>query len=110
MIISHKYKYIWFRGWKVGGTSVESALVSHAIKTDIVAHGESGRHDVRWGSPYPRPQIIKEKVDKDIWDNYLKIVVIRNPWDVMVSSFWYQTNPSEKYQGILWQAHDRLAY
>ena len=100
MIISHKHKFIYSKSIKTAGTSVQIALAKQCGEQDIVS-GVGGldgklklaRNDVGYG-PHTIPRNIRGQVGKEIWDSYLKIINVRNPWDVMVS--WYHWNHESK--------------
>lgn len=78
MIISHKHKFIFFKPWKVGGNSVEHNLSNQCGKWDIVDTNHTNPGDVI--------NLIGEKK----YNKYFKFTITRNPWDRMVSYFWWQ--------------------
>jgi hypothetical protein len=78
MIISHKHKFIFFKPWKVGGNSVEYNLAKHCGKKDVINTNHTNPNDVI--------KLIGEKK----YNKYFKFTVTRNPWDRMVSYFWWQ--------------------
>ena len=39
---------------------------------------------------------IKSNVSKEIWDNYFKFVVVRNPFDQIMSAFHWHNKSKEK--------------
>ncbi len=41
--------------------------------------------------------LVRERISKEIWDNYFKFCVERNPWDKTLSHFYMQKNRS-KYE------------
>jgi hypothetical protein len=78
MIVSHKHKFIFFKPWKVGGNSVEHNLITHCGDDDII--------DNTHRNPKDTLDIVGEK----IFNEYFKFTIARNPWDRMVSYFWWQ--------------------
>jgi hypothetical protein len=42
---------------------------------------------------------IKKLVGAEVWDNYLKITIERNPWDRALSRYWWQKHRWEKMGG-----------
>ena len=78
MIVSHKHKFIFFKPWKVGGNSVEHNLITHCGDGDII--------DNTHRNPKDTLDIVGEK----IFNEYFKFTIARNPWDRMVSYFWWQ--------------------
>ncbi len=108
MIISHTHKYIFIKSRKTAGTSVEAALSHYCSGDDIVTPlgdyqfnrdeknewvhqsmnaGEFHQHDTAL--------TIKNRVPAEIWNNYFKFSIARNPWERVVSSFdWHsRRNP-----------------
>ena len=78
MIVSHKHKFIFFKPWKVGGNSVEHNLIEQCGDGDII--------DTTHRNPKDTLDIVGEKIYKQ----YFKFTISRNPWDRMVSYFWWQ--------------------
>lgn len=76
MNISHKYKLIFVHVPKTGGTSLAKAL------------GINRNH------LYAKQ--LKEKY-KEYWDNYYTFSFARNPWDRMVSVFFYYRDGVEEH-------------
>jgi hypothetical protein len=104
MIISHKYKYIFFKPAKVAGTSVEVNLAKHCGEGDIIAPIDeySGERDEKeyvhharnygsvFGRAHMRPEDIRKHVPKSVWESYFKFSISRNPWDLLVSRYWWE--------------------
>jgi hypothetical protein len=101
MIISHTNKFIFFKAPKVAGTSTEIFFEQFCDKDiDIVG----------WRGAFPRPEnttwynhksplSIKNTLNnQNVWNNYFKFGNVRNPWDRMVSSYFFKKellgNPS----------------
>ena len=78
MIVSHKHKFIFFKPWKVGGNSVEHNLIEQCGDEDII------------DTTHRNPKDTKHIVGKKIYEEYFKFTITRNPWDRMVSYFWWQ--------------------
>ncbi len=107
MIISHKNKFIFIKPTKVAGSSIEIALSKWCGEKDIIT--PQGSFDSKGDESFYNnlgrnykgfhghisAEEIKKKVGKDIWNNYFKFTIIRNPWDVVVSSYFH-----EKYKTI----------
>ena len=102
MIISHKHKFIFIKPRKVAGTSIEINLAKHCGAQDIITpltdynqnsdtdyylHQAQNNNGLD-GHIYPNQ--IKRKVGKKIWHEYFKFTVVRNPWDVVVSRYWWE--------------------
>lgn len=114
VIVSHKYKFIYIKNVKVASSSVESFFGSFctnpentysyedAIKQSIDDYGIIGsrlgsvkKEDV-WKNHIPAAEI-KKQLGNDKFDKYFKFAVIRNPYDVIVSSYYWE-KPSLKFK------------
>lgn len=108
MIISHKYKFIFIKPNKVAGTSIEIALGRHCGENDIITpitdfnpksdstrYNQPARNYKKEGYYHHIPPAkIKRKLGAK-WDEYYKFTVVRNPYDRIVSSyFWNKKRPS----------------
>jgi hypothetical protein len=109
MIISHTHKYIFIKSEKTAGTSVEAALSNYCSANDVVTplgdywfnRDEKGE----WVHSSMNPEgffqhdpavEIKRKVSSEVWSEYFKFSITRNPWDRIVSLFsWEARNRPE---------------
>ncbi len=98
MIISHKYKFIFIKCGKTAGTSLEVFLSQHCGKKDVVTpiipHVEPHyARNYEGGGFYNHisAREIKERISTDIWSNYFKFCIERNPWDKTLSH-WQMMN------------------
>jgi hypothetical protein len=93
MIISHKHEFILIKPRKVAGSSLVVALGKHCGNQDIVSKilgvDDHQRRNSSGLCEHMTPISIKEFVGDDIWSSYFKIVPIRNPWDAVVSFFYW---------------------
>ena len=110
MIVSHKYRFIYVRQRKTASTSIMVALAPLLGDEDIcsiknptgrIAYNKRidnepfmpvvGRNmdNISMEDAHMLPQQIIDVVGQDIWDNYFKFVVVRNPWDWSVSLIAY---------------------
>ena len=119
MIISHKHKYIFIKVSKAAGTSAEIALSKYCGPDDIItpvsAIDEEKR--VEFGGVGPQnfelkkigrvrallhgrrgsrfrnhvsASDVRSHVGEGIWKTYFKFCVERNPWDRVVSSYFWK--------------------
>jgi len=130
MIISHKYKYIFIKPMKVAGTSVQVALGQNCDANDIFSQGGSYDPQGSYGNAcarefyknrnsivpsiiiennlrgHTKPDEIKKAIGNKIWNDYCKVTIIRNPWDMCISRFWYapppQRCPRLRTERVLW--------
>jgi hypothetical protein len=107
VIINHKYKFIFIKSFKTAGTSLEIALSKFCsikdVITNIVSEDETLRKKLKYTGPQNNTGMeehmsaseIKSKLKSDIFENYCKFVVVRNPFDQILSAFYWH-NESKK--------------
>lgn len=116
VLVSHKYKFIYFKNKKVAGSSVESffgkycqdpskeykytdAMDESIDKFGIIGARLSGKKNGKningaWDG-HKSAALIKKDLANNIFDKYIKFCVIRNPYDKMVSKyFWKKSKKS----------------
>ena len=79
-MISHKYKCIFIHIPKTGGTSIENALLGGKKQPTRIKH----KRAKDYLKQYPKE-----------WKQYFKFTVIRNPWDWMVSWYYWRGQNSK---------------
>lgn len=97
MIISHRYKFIFIKTMKTAGTSIE-VFLSHRcgeddIVTEIAPHVPP--HRARNCRPFYNhmPAVrIRELIGENVWSEYFKFCVERNPWDKAISFYYMLRN------------------
>ena len=106
VLVSHRYKFIYIKNMKDASTSVEAFFEKycvdpkledkysgrHVANHQITQHGVIGArmtHSPRWSPHTPAPKI-KNMICDNIFNNYFKFAVVRNPWDKMVSFYWHK--------------------
>lgn len=128
MIISHRYRYIFFKTGKTAGTSIEIALSKFCGPSDVITpiakldeHQRAGlgyRGAQNHFIPFSRYSIqdwsrlltsgkrarfynhisareVLARVGSNIWTDYYKFCFERNPWDRVISHYYwhYQREP-----------------
>jgi len=115
MIISHRYKFIFLKSRKTAGTSTEAFLERYCVSPSkestyepqhtnnqqnnefgVMGYRQKGKGSI---APHTYPSSIKQSVAKNYWDNYTKIINIRNPYDTAVSFYhWkaYRSNTTRQ--------------
>lgn len=112
MLISHTRKFIYMKTVKTAGTSVEVYLQDLCVPDEMKGKisertnaimTENGVVGARGADVQSQPFFnhmsaaqVKAKVGDEIWDEYRKLCVIRNPYDKVVSWFWMKLHPSLK--------------
>jgi hypothetical protein len=93
MIISHEYKFIFIKTRKTAGSSIEKILLENLKGTDYIFGGMPPEKMDPINAPYCEHKgykWISKNYPKE-WDNYFTFAVERNPWDRLVSAyFWYK--------------------
>ena len=105
MLVSYVNKFIFTKTVKTAGTSVEVFFekycfpigewkFSHAReeyineKSGIIGYRGSDRPKVTFYNHMPAAEI-QNNLSAEVWDEYFKFTVIRNPFDKMVSAFFH---------------------
>lgn len=105
MIISHKNKFIFYKPMKVAGSSVEASLISHCDDSDIITGSDLLDEREKFG--YIERNVKNSdgsykfhahtspvglfNITNSPWLDYYKFTIVRNPWDLMVSYFWWNS-------------------
>lgn len=104
MIVSHKHRYIFIKPKKIAGTSIEVALAKTLGKTDIwpplteyAKEHDKDKYKIKSQNytgfyDHEPPDRIRKKLGNEIWNSYFKFTAVRNPWDLVVSSYWWELN------------------
>jgi len=102
MIICHDKKFIFFKPLKTAGSSVEFSLSDVCLDKDIMTGGTKSESDIGFIQrnnidkasgrkifhSHTWPELLYRKTNS-LWPEYLKISMIRNPWDLCVSYYWW---------------------
>lgn len=105
MLVSHRYKFIYIKTTKTAGTSVEIFL-ERFCRPDPENIAEGGDELVgEWGivglRSNDRDRLrratfwnhmtavqLKKALSLEVWNSYVKVCNVRNPYDQVVSRFW----------------------
>jgi len=110
MIISHTHKFIFIKSEKTAGTSIEAALSRYCSGDDVVTpindyshnRNEKGEfiHQSMNADEYIKLDLpnlqhvdaatIRSRVTPEVWDGYFKFSIARNPWDRIISDFFWK--------------------
>ncbi|WP_353570311.1 sulfotransferase family 2 domain-containing protein [Candidatus Albibeggiatoa sp. nov. BB20] len=122
MLVSHTKKFIYTKTRKTAGTSIEVYFEKYCLlnnessktegrelymgDTGIVGY-RSNKNNYKgekklWGG-HASADFIKGKIGMAIWDEYFKFCAIRNPFDKMVSMFYFNARKKD----IKWDIFDK---
>lgn len=95
MLLSHRYNFLYIHIAKTGGTSMRAALSSLRWRDPMYylmfpCHKLSGLTGHSIATKLPRHAgaiCAKEMLPDDFYNKLFKFAVVRNPWDLQVSSF-----------------------
>ncbi|MEN0006539.1 MAG: sulfotransferase family 2 domain-containing protein [Bacteroidota bacterium] len=103
MIISHRHQFIFFAIPKTGTHAFRFALREHLGEMD---QEQVGLY-VKKSLPYPELSKLghghisceqaKAVLDPEIWENYFKFAIVRNPWDRFVSFCFYMNRKNRRF-------------
>lgn len=105
MLISHRKKFIYTKTVKTAGTSVESYFekyclpegeweFTHQREQSVCNEGVIGYRGANAGSHewynHMSANQIRNKIDTEVWGSFFKFCVVRNPFDKLVSLYFFQ--------------------
>ncbi|MCS1352665.1 sulfotransferase family protein [Mechercharimyces sp. CAU 1602] len=104
MILSHRHKFIFLKTRKTAGTSIEISLSRFCGPKDILTPISLADEKIRFSvgkqaqnyslkgielyNHIPASEV-KVLVGNKVWNSYYKFCFDRNPWDKVVSSYYY---------------------
>jgi hypothetical protein len=132
MIISHSHKFIFIKSLKTAGTSIEAALSNYCSGNDVVVpindfghnrdssggfvhQGMNADEVYRKIGQHVDALTIKTRLSPEVWSNYFKFSITRNPWDRALSYFFWDRRkdpamkPRKRFFHYLGVPFDELA-
>lgn len=114
MLVSDKHKFVFTKTVKTAGTSVEMYFEPFCLPDDAVYDSEArptfvgdegivGYRGQNRGNEkfynHIAAKVLKKHLGEEVWEEYFKFTIIRNPYDVMISAFYHfeKSRFSEKY-------------
>jgi hypothetical protein len=105
VLVSHRHKFIYTKTLKTGGTSVESYFERFCMpegewsqshwRNEYVSEagiigfrGPNMPSNCRWWNHMPAA-LIRRGIGEGAWAEYFKFCVVRNPFDKVVSAFYF---------------------
>lgn len=96
MLVSHSHKFIFIKTKKTGGSTIEKIIFNNFFdpKIDICTGSRTDRVpkvNINHGSGHLGWRNVKTHVSEDQWNSYYKFTIERNPWDKVVSQYYWKT-------------------
>lgn len=113
MLISPEHKLIFFKPLKCAGSSIECTLYPQLTSNALCAGGKGdgenweyfpinneyveGEYICFRFHQHVHPELFYKNIkNKALHESYFNVTVVRNPWDTIVSYYWYQISLQEK--------------
>lgn len=116
VLISHEKKFIFLKTQKSAGSSLEESLEHYLLGTPLEELGEnssqratatayvSGRAWVgardQFMTPHSTARQVRNKLGEERFGDYLKATTVRNPWDQIVSFFWWRLRKHSTWRDL----------
>lgn len=91
MLVSHEFKFIYIKPKKVAGSSIQ-AYLARFCKNGIVYPHDPKSH--------MKATEVRQLIGTEIWNQYLKVTSMRNPWDKTVSLYFWRKRKRPFYVHI----------
>ena len=124
--MSHRHRFIFLKTRKTAGTSIELALARVCGPDDTITSLNPKDEEIRRAQGLPGPQNVeapplrrrafnhmparmaRKAVGRRTWDDYYRFSVERNPWDAMVSAYYWSFRHSDAPPFEEWLQGDQV--
>ncbi|MEM9173535.1 MAG: sulfotransferase family 2 domain-containing protein [Pseudomonadota bacterium] len=98
-MIAHKLKTIFIHIPKTAGSSIEVALDSVEKTNKGAVDPRTGEHNPVTTKPEKHYDAVacRNAYGADVWNDYFKFAVVRNPWDRLHSNWWNRKNEKQPW-------------
>ncbi len=112
MLISHRKQFIFTKTIKTAGTSVESYFSKYCMpdgewqeshvsdeyvsETGIIGRRGFNQSGSTWYHHMSAKQI-RDLIGQEMWNDYFKFTIIRNPFDKLISKFFFLERKKKNY-------------
>ena len=102
MIISHEYKFVFIKTRKTAGSTLESLLYPHLNKETDICTGSPRDGTPRLNTPDDNGHASYSEAMKYVPnpDEYFVFTIERNPWDKMVSGYWWHKETKPQWRWV----------
>lgn len=99
MPVFHEHRAIFLHIGKTAGVAIERGLGLPAC--DYREYQPDRVYGVHKGvmTQHATPDYIQQLISPDVWQDYFKFTIVRNPWDRMVSAYYYLYNINKEKFG-----------
>lgn len=108
-MISHNHKCIFVHIPKCGGTSIEDVIWPEPRSTSDLWMGFISKYRNKYqtgGLQHLLATQIRQEVGEEIFNNYFKFTIVRNPWDKAISQFFYMAQRPDLREYIGMEEND----
>ena len=93
-MISYKHRCIFVHIPKSGGSSINHQFLPIKVeRKHLIGNYKSRFQPMEWGLQHLRASYILGEVGYDIFSKFFKFSFVRNPWDKLVSQYFYTKSP-----------------
>jgi hypothetical protein len=116
MLVSHRKEFIYTKTAKTASTSVETYFEPLCLPPDtwefrhgrdetvcdegIIGYRGPDTTGKRWFN-HMSCEMIRDALGADLWDRYFKFAVIRNPFDKLLSGYFFEQRPQGSREELI---------
>jgi chondroitin 4-sulfotransferase 11 len=98
-LLNNKKNYIFFHLYKCGGNSIRNVIKPHL--SDVTSPNEFEEIGNAHCVPKDIQKIYYEKNKKELFDNYFKFTFVRNPFDWLLSTYYYIIKTNHELNSVI---------
>jgi len=94
MLVSHSHKFIFIKTKKTAGSTIEKIITENFFDHKVDIDG-TPKTNILSKSGHMPWQMAKKQISDKHWNSYYKFAVERNPWDKVVSQYFWKSRKHE---------------